>query len=160
LDIFLNAVKLAPKYPQVRFAHCGGPLEIRFRSDQTSAVIFGYIDGMPVSQWRNCRYATKSKKTRASLRRNPFRRYYAISIHLRSVRNPLNRDITTQVIFTGDWSLPVKEAESTNSLADQGVDVITVMSIAPKCSSKPPKNAALKSAVITRIKLCWHRRVI
>jgi len=26
------------------------------------------------------------------------------------------------VIFTGDWSMPVKEAEATNSLIDQGVD--------------------------------------
>jgi simple sugar transport system substrate-binding protein len=33
--------------------------------------------------------------------------------------------ITTQVIFTGDWALPVKEAEATNSLVDQGIDVIT-----------------------------------
>ena len=28
---------------------------------------------------------------------------------------------STQVIFTGDWSMPVKEAEATNSLIDQGV---------------------------------------
>src|SRR5215469_8429545 len=40
--------------------------------------------------------------------------------------------ITTQVIFTGECSLPVKEAEATNSLADQGVDVITVHVDAPK----------------------------
>src|SRR2546430_825402 len=32
--------------------------------------------------------------------------------------------ITCQVIFTGDWSLPVKEAEATNNLIDQGVDVV------------------------------------
>ena len=31
--------------------------------------------------------------------------------------------ITTTVIFTGEWSMPVKEAEATNSLADQGIDV-------------------------------------
>jgi len=39
---------------------------------------------------------------------------------------------TTQVIFTGDWSLPVKEAEATNSLADQGVDVVTCHVDGPK----------------------------
>ncbi|MBC7061333.1 BMP family ABC transporter substrate-binding protein, partial [Salmonella enterica subsp. enterica serovar Enteritidis] len=33
-----------------------------------------------------------------------------------------NPKATTQVIFTGDWSMPVKEAEATNSLIDQGVD--------------------------------------
>ncbi len=40
--------------------------------------------------------------------------------------------ITTQVIFTGDWSMPVKEAEATNSLADQGVDVVTCHVDGPK----------------------------
>ncbi|HEY6510708.1 MAG TPA: BMP family ABC transporter substrate-binding protein, partial [Burkholderiaceae bacterium] len=41
-------------------------------------------------------------------------------------------DITTTVIFTGDWSMPVKEAEATNSLADQGVDVFTMHVDGPK----------------------------
>jgi simple sugar transport system substrate-binding protein len=40
--------------------------------------------------------------------------------------------IATQVIFTGDWSMPVKEAEATNSLADQGVDVVTCHVDSPK----------------------------
>src|SRR4051812_25715153 len=39
---------------------------------------------------------------------------------------------TTQVIFTGDWALPVKEAEATNSLVDQGIDVITCHVDSPK----------------------------
>jgi basic membrane protein A len=36
------------------------------------------------------------------------------------------------VIFTGDWSIPVKEAESANSLIDQGVDVLTCHVDSPK----------------------------
>ena len=36
------------------------------------------------------------------------------------------------MIFTGDWSMPVKEAEATNSLIDQGVDVITCHVDSPK----------------------------
>ena len=40
--------------------------------------------------------------------------------------------ITTQLIVTGDWSLPVKEAEATNTLVDQGVDVITCHVDSPK----------------------------
>jgi len=41
--------------------------------------------------------------------------------------------ITCQLIVTGDWSLPgVKEAEATNSLVDQGVDVITSHVDSPK----------------------------
>jgi basic membrane protein A len=44
----------------------------------------------------------------------------------------VNPGCTTQVIFTGDWSLPVKEAESTNSLIDQGIDVVTCHVDGPK----------------------------
>jgi simple sugar transport system substrate-binding protein len=40
--------------------------------------------------------------------------------------------ITTQLIVTGDWSLPVKEADATNTLVDQGVDVITCHVDSPK----------------------------
>jgi simple sugar transport system substrate-binding protein len=40
--------------------------------------------------------------------------------------------ITTTVIFTGDWSMPVKEAEAANSLADQGMDVLTCHVDGPK----------------------------
>ena len=36
------------------------------------------------------------------------------------------------MVFTGDWSLPVKEAEAANSLADQGVDVLTMHVDSPK----------------------------
>jgi simple sugar transport system substrate-binding protein len=52
----------------------------------------------------------------------------AFTLGARSV----NPAITTTVIFTGDWSLPVKEAEATNSLADQGVDVFTMHVDSPK----------------------------
>ena len=40
--------------------------------------------------------------------------------------------ITTQLIVTGDWSLPVKEAEAANSMIDQGVDVVTCHVDSPK----------------------------
>jgi basic membrane protein A and related proteins len=44
----------------------------------------------------------------------------------------VNPGVTTQVIITGDWSLPVKEAEAANSLIDQGVDVLTCHVDSPK----------------------------
>jgi len=43
-----------------------------------------------------------------------------------------NPAATTTVVFTGDWSLPVKEAEAANSLADQGIDVLTMHVDSPK----------------------------
>ncbi len=36
----------------------------------------------------------------------------------------VNPKVTCQVVITGDWNNPVREAEATNSLIDQGVDVI------------------------------------
>jgi simple sugar transport system substrate-binding protein len=37
----------------------------------------------------------------------------------------VNPRVTMRVVFTGDWVLPVREAEASSSLADQGVDVLT-----------------------------------
>ncbi len=44
----------------------------------------------------------------------------------------VNPKATTAVIFTGDWSMPVKEAEAANSLVDQGADVLTMHVDSPK----------------------------
>jgi simple sugar transport system substrate-binding protein len=41
-------------------------------------------------------------------------------------------EITCQVIFTGEWSMAVKEAEATNALADAGCDVVTCHVDGPK----------------------------
>jgi basic membrane protein A len=43
----------------------------------------------------------------------------------------VNPDVTTIAIFTGSWSDPGKEAAATNSLADQGVDVIASLVDSP-----------------------------
>jgi simple sugar transport system substrate-binding protein len=44
----------------------------------------------------------------------------------------VNPKATTSVVFTGEWSLPVKEAEAANSLIDQGADVLTMHVDSPK----------------------------
>jgi basic membrane protein A len=44
----------------------------------------------------------------------------------------VNPNATVQVIFTGEWSLPVREAEATNALIDAGCDVITCHVDGPK----------------------------
>src|SRR3569833_4003514 len=44
----------------------------------------------------------------------------------------VNPKATVTVIFTGDWSMPVKEAEAANSLIDQGVDALTYHVDSPK----------------------------
>jgi len=52
----------------------------------------------------------------------------AFALGARSV----NPSATVQVIFTGDWSMPVKEAEAATSLINQGVDVLTCHVDSPK----------------------------
>ena len=64
------------------------------------------------------------------------RRCCATSTPSRWARKLANPKATTQVIFTGDWSMPVKEAEATNSLIDQGVDVLTCHVDGPKTDGR------------------------
>ena len=54
------------------------------------------------------------------------------AIHICIQQLPIKPAITTQVVFTGDWSVPVKEAEATNSMVDQGIDVMTCHVDSPK----------------------------
>ena len=122
-------LRVAKKYPKIEFRHCGG---LWTKKDpMNTGSYFGYI-GM--GQYLNgiaAGYATKTKKLgfvaakpipQVLLNINSF------TLGARSV----DPSITTQVIFTGDWSMPVKEAEATNSLADQGADVVTMHVDGPK----------------------------
>jgi basic membrane protein A len=43
-----------------------------------------------------------------------------------------NANAVVKVVFTGDWSLPVREAEATNALVDAGCDVIAANVDSPK----------------------------
>ena len=57
--------------------------------------------------------------------------------------------ITMQVIFTGDWFMPVREAEVTNTLADQGADVITCHVDSPKVVIEDGGEGAVSSPAAT-----------
>ena len=52
------------------------------------------------------------------------------------------------MIFTGDWSLPVREAEAVNALVDAGCDVIT-------CHVDGPK-VVIETAEKRGVKSCGH----
>ena len=60
----------------------------------------------------------------------------------------VNPKATVQVIFTGDWSMPVREAESANALVDAGCDVIT-------CHVDGPK-VVIETAEKRGVKSCGH----
>ena len=125
-----HVVAVARKNPKIRFAHCGG-LWTAGKHPANAGSFFGYIDEAQYLNGVVAGHMTKSRKL-GFIAAKPIpqvmRNINAFALGARSV----NPAITTSVVFTGDWSLPVKEAEATNSLADQGVDVFTMHVDGPK----------------------------
>jgi basic membrane protein A and related proteins len=125
-----HVLRMAEKYPKVQFRHAGG-LWTKGKHPDNAGSYFGYI-GM--GQYLNgivAGHTTKTKKlgfVAAKPIPQVLNNINSFALGARSV----DPAITVQVIFTGEWSLPVKEAEATNSLADQGIDVITCHVDGPK----------------------------
>ncbi len=124
-----HVLEIAPKNPDVRFEHCGG---LWTEGNPTNAgSYFGYI-GM--GQYLNgiaAGHASKTKKIGFVAAKPIPQVLNNINSFLLGAR-AVDPTITCQVIFTGEWSLAVKEAEATNALADQGCDVITCHVDGPK----------------------------
>lgn len=125
-----HMLKVAKKYPDVTFLHAGG-LWTAGKHPMNTGSYFGYIDEAQYLSGIVSAYATKSKKL-------GFIAAIPIPQVLRNINSftlgaqSVDPSITTQVIFTGGWSKPVQEAEATNSLIDQGVDVVTSHVDGPK----------------------------
>ncbi len=125
-----HMLAVAAKNPNVRFAHCGG-MWTEGKHPKNTGSFFGYIDEGQYLNGVIAGHMTKSKKigfVAAKPIPQVLRNINAFTMGARSV----DPAITTTVIFTGDWSMAVKEAEATNSLADQGVDVFTMHVDGPK----------------------------
>ena len=125
-----HMLKVAGKYPNIQFRHCGG-LWKEDEHPKNTGSYFGYIDECQYLNGLAAGYATKAKKlgfVAAKPIPQVLRNINAFTLGARSV----NPDASTQVIFTGDWLQPVKEAEATNALIDQGVDVMTMHVDSPK----------------------------
>ena len=122
-------LKMATKYKDIQFRHCGG---LWTNKDPMNAgSYFGYIG---ICQYLNgiaAAHATKTKKL-GFIAAKPIPQVLinvnSFALGARSV----DPTITTSVIFTGEWSMPVKEAEATNSLIGQGIDVVTCHVDGPK----------------------------
>src|SRR5215813_2783781 len=138
-----HMIKLASKYPKLRFEHCGGLWTEKDPKNVGS--YFGYIDEAQYVAGIVAGYSTKSGKL-------GFVAAKPIPQVLRNINAFLlgaklaNPNATLQVIFTGDWSMPVKEAEATNSLVDVGVDVVTCHVDGPKTVME---NAARRGAMVS-----------
>src|SRR5665213_2169096 len=125
-----HILKEAKKYPKVTFLHCGG-LYQEGKHPSNVGSYFGYIDEAQYVAGIVAGLTTKSNKL-GFIAAKPIpqvlRNINSYTLGARSV----NPKATTTVVFTGDWSMPVKEAEAANSLIDQGIDVLTMHVDSPK----------------------------
>jgi simple sugar transport system substrate-binding protein len=125
-----HILKVAEKYPDVIFLHCGG-LYQEGKHPKNVGSYFGYIDEAEYVAGIVAGGTTKTNKL-GFIAAKPIpqvlRNINSYTLGARSV----NPKVELTVIFTGDWSMPVKEAEAANTLVDQGVDVLTAHVDSPK----------------------------
>jgi simple sugar transport system substrate-binding protein len=125
-----HILKEASKNKSVNFLHCGG-LYTEGKHPTNVGSYFGYIDEAQYVAGIVAALTSKSSKL-GFIAAKPIpqvlRNINSYTLGARSV----NPKATTTVIFTGDWAMPVKEAEAANSLIDQGIDVLTMHVDSPK----------------------------
>jgi simple sugar transport system substrate-binding protein len=124
-----HVLEIAPKHPDVRFEHAAGLWSEGMPTNIGS--YFGYIGMGQYLNGITAGHASKSKKIGFVAAKPIPQVLQNINSFLLGARS-VDPSITCQVIFTGEWSLAVKEAEATNALCDQGCDVITCHVDGPK----------------------------
>ena len=139
-------VELAKKYPDVQFRHAA-PLWNKDTDPPNAGSYFPYlnqahyVDGVAAGlSSPTGKIGFVAAKPIPSVLSN----INSVLLGARSVKP----DATVQVIYTGEWSLPVREAEATNALVDAGCDVIT-------CHVDSPK-VVIQTAEQRGVKTCGH----
>ena len=134
--------KIAPKYPDVLFVHAGGLWK---EGDAKNTI--GYRGYMEEPHYLCGMAAGMTSRTGklGFIGSKPlyfiFNNCNGFVMGARSVR----RDATCQVVITGDWDNPVKEAETVNALVDQGVDVIIANVDSPKVAVETAERRGIMS---------------
>jgi basic membrane protein A len=125
-----HILKMADKNKDVTFLHCGG-MYTEGKHPKNVGSYFGYIDEAEYISGITAALTSKSGKL-GFIAAKPIpqvlRNINSFELGARSA----NPKVTTTVIFTGDWAMPLKEAEAANSLIDQGIDVLTMHVDSPK----------------------------
>ncbi|CAM5772858.1 ABC transporter substrate-binding protein [Labrys miyagiensis] len=139
-------VDMAKQYADVTFRHAA-PLWDKDKDPKNAGSYFAFLDQAHYIDGVAAGAASKSGKL-------GFVAAKPIGIVLRNINSFLtgartvNPNATVQVIFTGDWSMPVREAEATNALVDAGCDLIT-------CHVDGPK-VVIQTAEGRGVKTCGH----
>jgi basic membrane protein A and related proteins len=141
-----HMLEMAKNYPKVEFRHAS-PLWNKDKHPANTGGYFCYLDQGHYVDGVAAGLCTKTNRL-------GFVAAKPIGLVLRNINSfmlgvkKVNPTATVQVIFTGDWSLPVREAEATNALADAGCDVIT-------CHVDGPK-VVIETAERRGLKTCGH----
>ncbi|MEM7022421.1 MAG: BMP family ABC transporter substrate-binding protein [Pseudomonadota bacterium] len=125
-----HMLKMCERYPDLQFRHCGG----LWQEDTHPANAGSYFGYIGMGQYLNGIVAghTSQSKKLGFVAAKPIPQVLLNINSFTLGAKAVDPEITTQVIFTGEWSLAVKEAEATNALIDQGADVITCHVDGPK----------------------------
>lgn len=136
-------VDSAKKYPKVTFRHAA-PLWEKGKHPDNAGSYFGYLDQAHYVNGVAAGLSTKSNKI-------GFVAAKPISTVLRNINSVLwgarsvNPNASLQVIFTGDWALPVREAEAANALIGAGCDILTCHVDSPKVVIETAERRGIKS---------------
>jgi basic membrane protein A len=139
-------IDAAKKYPKVEFRH---PTSLwkEGKDPGNAGGYFCYLDQGHYVNGIAAGLSTKSNKI-GYIAAKP------IPLVLRNVNSfmlgarKVNPDATVQLIVTGDWALPVREAEAANALVDAGCDIIA-------CHIDSPK-VVIETAEKRGVKSCGH----
>src|SRR5580658_1377332 len=139
-------VDLSKKYAKVEFRHAA-PLWSADKHPMNLGSSFGYLNQAHFVDGVAAGLSTKSNKL-GFVAAKPIASVLSNINSFMLGAKSTNPNSTVQVIFTGDWSLPVREAEATNALVDAGNDVIT-------CHVDSPK-VVIETAEKRGVKTCGH----
>jgi simple sugar transport system substrate-binding protein len=141
-----HMLEMAKKYPDVEFRHAIG-LWNKDKHPMNAGSYYAYLHQAHYVDGIAAGLATKSNKL-GFIAAKPIPSVLTnINAFTMGVRK-VNPNATVQLIITGDWSLPVREAEAANALADSGADVIT-------CHVDSPK-VVIETAEKRGLKTCGH----
>jgi len=139
-------LETARKFPDVQFRHAGG-IWIDGKHPKNAGSYFGYLDQAHYVDGVAAGLSTMTGKLGFIGAKPITHVLHNINSFLLGARS-VNPNVTVQVIFTGGWALPVREAEATNALVNAGCDVIT-------CHVDSPKTL-IQVAESRGVKTCGH----
>ena len=136
-------IEMAKKYPKIEFRH---PTSL-WSADKHPSNLGGYFCFLDQAHYVNgiaAGLSTTSNKI-------GFVAAKPIPIVLRNINaftlgvKKVNPNATVQLIITGEWSMPVREAEATNSLMSSGCDVIACHVDSPKVVIETAERKGIKT---------------